>query len=163
MTITTFTIDFIDCGIDCKYIEKTLREQGYAMVSAITLIPYLKNNTVYQRAYVKVASWADTEVAYNFIQRLKNPSIEARIVHHDDDWWVATENKHNDGDIIVGSYTVHFNTQYDFTVYTDEEREKWAKQIDEDYYYDEEAEEERRIQLGADRYQCSDWENMPNW
>jgi hypothetical protein len=67
--------------IDAFYINEI------ATVSKVTIVPFLKNLTIYNKAYVNILEWHDTEVSYNFIQRLRNPSREARLVYSDDDWF----------------------------------------------------------------------------
>jgi len=95
-----------------EYIANALWRQRIAKVSNITLIPYIRNLEVYSIAYIGINEWCDSEAAYNFIQRLKNPEGEARLVHHGDDWWPIQLNTHNDGNINVGSYTVKFDSAY---------------------------------------------------
>jgi len=67
-----------------KYIADVFWRQHIAKVSSITLIPYSK---MYNTAYITIGEWSDTEIAYNFIQRVNNLYKEARIVHRDDEWW----------------------------------------------------------------------------
>jgi hypothetical protein len=53
----------------------------------------MKGPNLYYRAYVDIHEWHDNEGAYNFVQRLKNPSLETRFVYNEDDWWVVEINK----------------------------------------------------------------------
>jgi hypothetical protein len=92
MTIQSIVISFIERQITAEYIANVLWKQHIAQVKTITLIPYLKNSSVLQIAYIEVAEWCDTEVAYSFVQRLKNPYRETRLVHNsDEEWWVVEE------------------------------------------------------------------------
>lgn len=98
-----------------EYIANVFWRQYIAKVSNITLIPYIKNSKnseIYNIAYINIAEWCDSEVAYNFIQRVNNPLKEARIVHKEDNWWVVQINTHNNGNILVGSYTFVFESKH---------------------------------------------------
>lgn len=110
--IKSLMIPCVESQYTQEYIANVLWSQHIAKVSSITLIPYIKNSEIYSIAYIAIAEWCDTEAAYNFIQRLKNPDREARLVHHSDDWWPIQLNTHNDGNIAVGSYTVGFASDY---------------------------------------------------
>ena len=66
------------------YISNVLFEQHIAQVNTVVK---MINNKDYYTAIIIVKEWLDTEVAYNFIQRLNNPLVETRIVHKDDNWW----------------------------------------------------------------------------
>lgn len=110
--INSLMIPCVESQYTQEYIANVLWSQHIAKVSSITLIPYIKNSEIYSIAYIAIAEWCDTEAAYNFITRLKNPNREARIVHHSDDWWAVHLNNHNDGNLNVGSYTVDFASDY---------------------------------------------------
>lgn len=110
--INSLMIPCVESQYTQEYIANVLWNQHIAKVSSITLIPYIKNSEIYSIAYIAIAEWCDTEAAYNFIQRLKNPDRETRLVHHSDDWWPIQLNTHNDGDIKVGSYSVAFDASY---------------------------------------------------
>lgn len=47
------------------------------------------------RVYIGIERWLDTEVAYNFIMRLRNPCLETRFVHNNEHelWWAFQINK----------------------------------------------------------------------
>jgi len=92
-----------------KYIADVFWRQHIAKVSSITLIPYSK---MYNTAYITIGEWSDTEIAYNFIQRVNNLYKEARIVHRDDEWWPIQLNTHNNRNICIGSYTLVFDSEY---------------------------------------------------
>ncbi len=67
--------------------------QNIATISRVSLIPYESKSGLRYRAYADIHEWHPSEAAYNFIQRLKDPKIEARLVHNDDNWWVVEVNK----------------------------------------------------------------------
>jgi len=112
MTIFSLMINYIESQYTAEYIANVFWYQHIAQVSSITLIPNLKNTEIFHTAYIAIAYWCDSEVAYNFIQRLKNREKEARIVHKDDDWWPVEINTHNDGLIDVGPFTTKFPDSY---------------------------------------------------
>ena len=112
MSINSLMIPCVESQYTQEYIANVFWRQHIAKVSSITLIPYLKNGEIYNIAYITIYNWCDSEAAYNFIHRVQNPYKEARIVHHDDNWWPIQLNTHNNGDIKVGTYTVDFDSSY---------------------------------------------------
>ena len=112
MPIKSLMINCIGSQYTAEYIANVFWTQHIAKVSSVTLIPYLKNYEVFSTAYITIHEWCDREVAYNFIQRLKDYTKEARIVHHEDDWWPVEINSHNDGLLDVGAYTSKFPLSY---------------------------------------------------
>jgi len=89
-TITSIVIRCVETKYTTEYIAKVLWNQRIAQVSNITLVPF---NNSYQKAYINISKWCDTEVAYNFIQRLKNMNKETRLVHsNDENWWLVKIN-----------------------------------------------------------------------
>lgn len=103
MSITNLFIPCIETKYSAEYIANTLWNQKVAQISAIVLVPIVISDFTYQKAYIKIARWYDSEIAYNFINRLNNQSIETRIVHQDDDWWPVEILKSN----------IIFNSEYD--------------------------------------------------
>ena len=95
-----------------EYIANVFWNQNIAQVSSVTLLPYLFGRSVYQTAYVSIATWCDSEVAYNLIQRLKDNTKKARIIHHIDSSWNVKINNRNSGIMLLGSYTTNFSTSY---------------------------------------------------
>ena len=57
----------------------------------ICVMPDFKRNQLCYTAYIEVAEWCDQKAAYNLIQKIKDPTKEARIVYEDDNWWVVEE------------------------------------------------------------------------
>jgi hypothetical protein len=112
MSINSVMISRILPQYTAEYIANVFWNHNIAQVSSITLLPYLQGSTVFHTAYVSIATWADSEVAYNLIQRLKDDSKKARIVHKDDLWWPMKINTHNTGNIYLGPYTTTFPESY---------------------------------------------------
>ena len=76
-------IPCVDSAIDVQLIAKTFAKQKIAKVDRTYIKPEKNKVSI----IIVIDRWFDTEVAYNFIQRLKDASREARIVYKDDDWW----------------------------------------------------------------------------
>jgi len=112
MSIKSFTIPSVELKYTSEYIATTLWKQKIAKVDCITMIPYLRDNEVFNLAYVYIETWCDSEVAYNFINRLKDSTKETRLVHNSDDWWNIEMNTHNSGNINLYSYTKNFNNDF---------------------------------------------------
>ena len=108
MSINSVIVSGILMQYNAEYIANVFWKQNIAQVSSITLLPYLQGTKVYQTAYVSIATWCDSEVAYNFIKRLKGILKKARIVHQSDYWWSIKINTHNSGNIFLGPYTTTF-------------------------------------------------------
>jgi hypothetical protein len=88
--ITSIYLPSIQKNTNAEFIAHIFERNDIAQVSRVA-IEFNKKNKKYA-AYIAIDSWNDTENAYNFIARLKNPNKEARIVYKDDDWWVAEIN-----------------------------------------------------------------------
>ena len=91
MSISSIVISRIEPKYTAEYIANVLWNRNIARVSTITLYPYFQGPDVFHRAYINIAAWVDSEIAYNFIQRLKDDSKKTRIVHHDEFWWPVTQ------------------------------------------------------------------------
>lgn len=127
MSITSIMIPFIEPEYTAEYIANVFWRQLIAQVGIITLLTYTKNNNVYSMAYITIDEWHDSENAYNFIQRLKNPNVETRIVHSEDYWWPVYINTNNNYHKYIGADTTIFNTYYFNSrreFYEDEEQEQ---------------------------------------
>jgi hypothetical protein len=88
--ITSIYLPYIQKNINAEFIAHIFERNDIAQVSRIAI--EFNKKTKKSCAYIAIDSWRDTENAYNFIARLKNPNKEARIVYKDDDWWVAEIN-----------------------------------------------------------------------
>lgn len=66
---------FIPC-VDASYPAHDLIDafylSGIATVSEVDYEPYIEEDCLYNRAYIQVHEWHDTEVAYDFIKSLRN-------------------------------------------------------------------------------------------
>lgn len=111
-TIMNLMIPCIEAEYTAEYIANVFWNQNIAQVSRITLIPYLEDTNIYQIAYIDIANWCDSEIAYNFLQRLINPTKEVRLVHKSDDWWPVKMNTHNSGNLNMYTYSTNFNSSY---------------------------------------------------
>lgn len=80
-------------NVEPKYTAEDIIDLFYtsdiATVSRVTLVP----SGGFNKAYVDILEWHPTEGAYNFIQRINDPTREARFIHSDDEWWVVEANK----------------------------------------------------------------------
>lgn len=88
--IKSIYIPRIEKKFNAKFIADVFDRNGIAQVSKVYIEPYksnMKNSIRYNRVYIGIKSWHDTEAAFNFIEYLRNPSREARLVYSDDNWW----------------------------------------------------------------------------
>ncbi len=108
-TITSLVIPCVEMCYTAEYIANVFWSQGIAQVSSITLFPYPTNTEFLQMAYITIGSWCDTEVAYNFLQRLKDMNKETRLVHSSEDWWLVEVNT-NTG--FMFNYSTSFPSSY---------------------------------------------------
>lgn len=112
MSIKSFTIPSVELKYTSEHIATILWKQKIAKVKCITTIPYLRENEVFNLAYVYIDTWCDSEVAYNFINRLKDSTKETRLVYNSDNWWNVEINIHNSGNMNLYSYTKNFNNDF---------------------------------------------------
>jgi len=89
---------FIPCvsfDVDADYIIDAFYCSNIATLSRVTLLPFITKTGLYlQRVYIDIAYWFETEVAYNFIKRLHDNSIETRFIHNKhEEWWTVEINK----------------------------------------------------------------------
>ena len=91
--IKSLFINAIDVSFTADDIMDVFYCQDIATISRVTLVPFLRGDGFLNRAYLDIHEWHTTEAAYNFIQRLKDSTREARIVHSDDNWWPVKVNK----------------------------------------------------------------------
>ena len=104
MSIKSITIPAVELKYSAEYIATVLWELNIAQVNMITMLPYLRDNMVFNIAYISIEFWCDSEVAFNFINRLKDPLKEVRLIHNSDDWWNVEINTHNSGSINLYPY-----------------------------------------------------------
>ena len=140
--ITSLYISHITPDIDANYIANVFRNSGIATVSRVAIE---QNKSVYRKglpklyqAFIDIKEWHDTEVAFNFLSRLRKFNLETRLVHNnlDDDWWVVQIN--------TCPHKTDCNTRKRHLTIFKDPVEKYAKQppslakpceFDEDYYY----------------------------
>lgn len=95
--IASIYIPHVEKHFNAEYVADIFNRNGIAQVSRVYIEPYksiMKNRlNVYNRAYVEIKNWHETEAAYSFIQKLRNPRTEARIIHGDDNWWAVNINR----------------------------------------------------------------------
>ncbi len=134
-----------------EYIANAFWSQNIAQVSSIVLLPYLKNNKLCQMAYIEIASWCDSEVAYNFIRRLKVLEGEARLNHNlNEDWWAVQINTHYNGHPFTDASTVTFS-QKSF-VKTVDEVEDGETLTDSEFELDEQSTREESSTYCGEQY-----------
>jgi|SaaInlStandDraft_2_1057019.scaffolds.fasta_scaffold105659_2 hypothetical protein len=92
--ITSIVLNNVEAGVKYKYIRNVLKKQQIASAGNIKIINSRKG---YNNILIDIKKWHDTEVAYNFIKRIGNPSKEGRFVHSEDNWWaVRVHNRKSD-------------------------------------------------------------------
>jgi len=91
--IKSLYIPAVDVTLTADYIMDAFYCQDIATISRVTLVTFNKKYGRLNRAYIDIHEWHPTEGAYNFIQRIKDPNREARIVHNDDNWWAVEVNR----------------------------------------------------------------------
>ena len=96
--ITSIYIPRIEKVFNAEFIADVFERNDIAQVSKVYVEPYKSIskkglNNKYNRAYIAIKTWHDTEAAYHFIDRLRSPNREARIVYNEDNWWPVDINK----------------------------------------------------------------------
>ena len=91
--IKSLFIGVIETSFTADHIMDAFYCQDIATISQVTIVPFNSKSGPLNRAYLDIHEWHTTEVAYNFIQRLKDSNKEARIIHTDDNWWAVRVNK----------------------------------------------------------------------
>ena len=91
--IKSLFIGVIETSFTADHIMDAFYCQDIATISQVTIVPFNSKSGPLNRAYLDIHEWHTTEAAYNFIQRLKDSTREARIVHSDDNWWPVKVNK----------------------------------------------------------------------
>ena len=109
METTNLMIVGVQKQFTAKFIAQLFWNQHIAMVRTVTLIPYLDDNSeIYNIAYITLIDYCDSEIAYNFIRKLKTKNL-AKIVYQDDDTWNVTLNTHNNGQLVLDRFTTIFS------------------------------------------------------
>jgi len=92
-------------GITAQQISSAFSEQDVAMISSITMIPYLFNNEIKYTTYIKIRTWMDSERAYEFISELQSNDAHIAILGNK---YKVEINTHNDGNLFMYTYTTEF-------------------------------------------------------
>jgi len=91
MPILSLVIPCVSPTVSAGDIARIFYKLEIATLKAITLLPIC--DTIC--AYIEIGYWHETETAYRFIERLRNPEKETRIVYNDPSWWIVMENGDN--------------------------------------------------------------------
>ena len=137
-TITSLVIPCVEMCYTAEYIANVFWTQGIAQVSNITLIPYPTNTEYLQVAYIYIGTWCDTEVAYNFLQRLKDMNKETRLVHTSENWWPVAFNTNN---MFMFNYSTSFPPDYYENKIVEPEPKSDLKELQDIILADMDAEE----------------------
>lgn len=94
--IKSLYIPHVEKHFNAEFIAELFSKNGLAQVSRVYIEPY-KNNIInhlnYNHVYIQIDYWHETEAAYSFIKKLRNPSTETRLIYRDDNWWVVNINE----------------------------------------------------------------------
>ena len=92
--VTSIYIPCIETEFNAEFIADVFDRNGIAQISRVFIEPNKNDSNKYNRAYVGIKLWHDTETAFNFISRLRDPNREVRLVYSDDNWWPVDINKY---------------------------------------------------------------------
>lgn len=105
-TINSIYIPQIESKFDAEFIFNVFERNGIARLSKIYIEPYkynmkhnFKNEYIihkYNNVYIEINSWYNTETANNFIECIRNPSKQARIMYGYNNWWKVYINNYPD-------------------------------------------------------------------
>lgn len=91
MPVLSLVIPCVSPTVSAGDIARTFYRLDIATLKAITLLPVCDAIC----AYIEIGYWHETETAYRFIERLRNPEKETRVVYDDPSWWIVMENGDN--------------------------------------------------------------------
>ena len=122
MSINSVLIVGISAQYTAEYIARVFYEQCFAKVSTVTLIPCIQQGEqIGQQAYVNIAEWCDSEIAYEFIQNLKKVKGDGVFFEHTADYWWR---------VVINTSKIHEleefyqnTTGFEKSYYTDDEVE----------------------------------------
>jgi hypothetical protein len=83
-------------AVDRKYsaydVAMAFHKAGILVANSVSIE---KTKRKYNRVYVGIAMWHDTEASYNFIKRLRNNKIETKFIYNNKNelWWTVYINK----------------------------------------------------------------------
>lgn len=88
-SVKSLFIPCVELYVDADFIMNLFYENSIATIRRVTFENY---GSPYKRAYIDIYEWHDSEIAYNFIKRLKDEKVETKLIHSDDDWWIVKIN-----------------------------------------------------------------------
>jgi hypothetical protein len=83
-------------AVDRKYsaydVAMAFHKAGILVANSVSIE---KNKGKYNRVYIGITMWHDTEASYNFIKRLRNNKIETKFIYNNKNelWWSVYINK----------------------------------------------------------------------
>ena len=91
--ITGLYLPAVEMMVSAEYIINAFDKAGIARINSVAF----EKNGLYNRVYLGIAYWHDTEAAYNFTARLRNPCVETKFVHDNEYelWWIVHINKYH--------------------------------------------------------------------
>jgi hypothetical protein len=142
MHIQSLYIPNVDKHCNSQYIAEAFSKNRIAQVSRVFIEPHKYIKTDYNKAYVLIDSWCETESAYNFLKRLRNHITEARLVHGDDNWWTVHINKNHNKLFNKNVLTVFKLKKYEVEYGEDEDNISCAAIAEDEAEYDEESDDD---------------------
>ena len=91
-SITSIYLPEVDRKYSAYDVAMAFHKAGILLAESVSIE---KTKGKYNRIYIGVAVWHDTEVSYNFIKRLQSPQIETRFIYNNKHelWWLVYINK----------------------------------------------------------------------
>jgi hypothetical protein len=93
-SIESIYIPLVEPDYDDVYIMTVLYYFNIATVDKVTIIPQEDRyqnvfgiEKKYNKVYIEIFKWHDSETANNFIKRLQSPDKECHLYHMNDNWW----------------------------------------------------------------------------
>ena len=146
---------FIPC-VEASYPAHDLIDafylSGIATVSEVDYEPYMKEDCLYNRAYIEVHEWHDTEAAYDFIKSLlnydnetlyRNDRVSFIVEINDEPWMVPLSNCYR-----TISTLIH-NSYDTFETSICQDEEEYEEYEEYDSYEEDEQDEAAR-----EEYEC---------
>lgn len=95
--IKSIFIPHFEKHYNANYLHDVFNNNKIAKINKIAIEKYNKNdpyNRYYKKAFIEIDTWYDTEIAYNFVKKLRNPYFETKLSHKHDKWWIVLVNQH---------------------------------------------------------------------
>jgi hypothetical protein len=170
---------FIPC-VEASYPAHDLIDafylSGIATVSEVDYEPYMEEGCLYNRAYIQVHEWHDTEVAYDFIKSLNDSANEtvyrndrvSFIVEINEEHWLTPLSNcyrtivpliHNVAGIVETSVCQDENEDQEDREEYEEDREEYEE--DREEYEEDEDQEAREAREAREEYEyCMEQEDF---